>query len=239
MSGKMSEKKTFQRSPVRVFERAIDGGLGAGNLGVVLSRPGVGKTGFLISLAVDKLLQGKKVLYISTKESVEHINKFFDQVFHAMARALNLAGVLQLQLEMERGRHILVYNRDMFSLEKLEQSVAFLAESTGFAPDMVVMDGTPRFESTEQWEIEGLQKLAKRWQAEIWTSANTHREGQKMDDRGVPEAVTRYADHLGVIVNLCPEGNLIKVRIPKDHAGKEVTDLQMELDPATSLLRWR
>lgn len=235
----MPENKTIQRSPVRIFERAIDGGLGAGQLGVVLSRPGVGKTGFLLGLAVDKLLQGRKVLYISTKESVEHINQFFDQVFHAMAKVLNMEGVPQKQLEMERGRHILVYNRDRFSLEKLEQSVAFLAETTGFAPDMVVMDGTPRFESTELWEIEGLQKLAGQWQAEIWTSANIHREGQEVDDRGVPMVVARYDDNLGVIVNLCPEGTLIKVRIAKNHTSKEVPDLQMELDPATSLLRWR
>ena len=84
----MTEKTMIQRSPIRIFDKAIGDGLGAGNLGVVLSRAGVGKTGFLIGLAVDQLLQGKKVLYISTKESVEHIHNFFDQIFHAMAKAL-------------------------------------------------------------------------------------------------------------------------------------------------------
>ena len=72
----MPLNKMIQRSPVRIFEKVIGGGLGAGNMGVVLSRRGVGKTGFLIGLAVDNLLQGKKVLYISTKESVDHISTF-------------------------------------------------------------------------------------------------------------------------------------------------------------------
>ena len=48
----------------------------------------------------------------STKESVEHINNFFDHVFHAMADALDMQERPQRQLLMERGRHILVYNRD-------------------------------------------------------------------------------------------------------------------------------
>ncbi len=139
----MPEKSLIERSPVRIFDRAIGGGLGAGNIGVVLARNGVGKTGFLIGLAIDALLRERKVLYISTKESVEHVTAFFEQIFHAMADELGMNEVPQRQLLMERGRHILCYNRDFFSLEKLEQSVAFLKDTTGFSPDMVIMDGTP------------------------------------------------------------------------------------------------
>ena len=235
----MVEKSMMERSPVRIFERAIGGGLGEGELGVVLSRHGVGKTGFLIGLAVDKLLQGKKVLYISTKESVEHINNFFDQIFHAMAASLDLDEVPQKQLRMERNRYIHVYNRKTFSLEKLEQSVAFLKDAAGFEPDMVIMDGSPRFEVTEQWEIEGLLKMAAEWKAELWTSSNTHREGQEMDERGVPVGVAKFDDDLSVIVNLVPESDHVKVKIVKEHGSTEPAQVQIELDPNTLLLRWR
>ncbi len=235
----MPERSMIQKSPVRIFERAIGGGLGPGNLGVVLSRPGVGKTGFLIGLAVDQLLQGRKVLYISTKESVEHISSFFEQVFQAMAASLGLEQVLEKQLRMERNRHILVYNRDLFSLEKLEQSVAFLEEATGFKPDMVVMDGTPRFESTETWELEGLHRLGAEWGAEIWTSSNTHRENQKSDARGVPLKVARHDELLDVMVTLCPEGDRVRVKIVKEHGSTDLPQVHLELDPGTLLLHWR
>jgi len=235
----MPEKSLIERSPVRIFDRAIGGGLGAGNIGVVLARNGVGKTGFLIGLAIDALLRERKVLYISTKESVEHITAFFEQIFHAMADELGMNEVPQRQLLMERGRHILCYNRDFFSLEKLEQSVAFLKDTTGFSPDMVIMDGTPRFEKTEQWEIDGIRKLAAGWQAEIWTSANLHREGQQLDARGVPTEVTRFDGDVAVIVQLCPESDHIKVKITKDHQNETAAHVQMELDPRTLLLRWR
>ena len=235
----MVEKSMMERSPVRIFERAIGGGLGAGKLGVVLSRHGVGKTGFLIGLAVDHLLQGKKVLYISTQESVEHINNFFDQIFHAMAASLDLDQIPQKQLRMERNRYIHVYNRKTFSLEKLEQSVAFLKEAAGFEPDMVILDGTPRFENTEEWEIQGAKKLAAEWGAELWTSSNTHREGQEMDERGVPAEVAAFDEHLSVIVNLVTESNHVQVRIVKEHRSNEPAQDQIELDPKTLLLRWR
>ena len=235
----MTLNKMIQRSPVRVFEKVIGGGLGAGNLGVVLSRPGVGKTGFLIGLAVDQLLQGKKVLYISTKESVDHINTFFEEVFHSMSTALELDNLLQRQLEMERNRQILVYNRKSFSLEKLAESAGFLKEVTGFEPDMVILDGTPRFESTEVWEIEGVKKLGVDWGAEIWTSSNTHREGQEMDDRGVPSTVVKFEDHLNVIVALCPESEHIKINTIKEHGSEDIAQVSLELDPRTMLIRWR
>jgi len=235
----MPEKTLIERSPVRIFDRAIGGGLGAGNIGVVMSRTGVGKTGFLIGLAIDKLMQGKKVLYISTKESVEHINDFFDQIFHAMAAALDMKEVPQRQLLMERNRHILVYNRKLFSLEKLEQSVAFLGETTGFTPDMVIMDGTPRFESTEAWEIDGIRKLAAGWGAEIWTSALLHREAQHLDERGVPHEVAAHGKDLAVLISLCPEGERVAVRILAEHGNATPASVAMELDPGTLLLRWR
>ena len=234
----MPEKSLIERSPVRIFERAIGGGLGAGNIGVVLSRNGVGKTGFLIGLAIDQLLRGRKVLYISTKESVEHINIFFDHVFHSMADALDMQERPQRQLLMERGRHILVYNRDLFSVEKLEQSVAFLEDAAGFTPDMVIMDGTPRFEKTEQWEIDAIRKLIGAWEAELWTTAVLHREEQQVDDRGVPAEVARFEGDLEVIIQLRPESDHIRVRIAKEH-GNEVADVPMRLDPKTLMLRWR
>ncbi len=227
------------RSPVRIFERAIGGGLGAGNLGVILSRPGVGKTAFLIGLAVDQLLQGRKVLYISTKESVEHISDFFEQIFQATATALDLDDVPRRQLRMERNRHIHVYNRETFSVDKLEKAVGFLHEAMDFTPDMVIMDGTPRFENTEEWELDNIHELAVKWGAEVWTSSNTHREGMEADERGVPTEVARFDTKLGVIVDLVPDHDIIQVKLIKEHNSTEIAQVQLEIDPHTMLLRWR
>ncbi len=101
------------------------------------------------------------------------------------------------------------------------------------------MDGTPRFDRTEQWEIDALRKLAAGWKAEVWTSATLHREGQELDARRVPVEVARFDADLGVIIHLCPEGDSVKVRITKEHQASTTAQVSMELDPRTLLLRWR
>jgi KaiC/GvpD/RAD55 family RecA-like ATPase len=235
----MTPKDVLDRSPVRVFERAISGGLGRGNVGIVLSRHGVGKTSFLISLALDRLIGSRNVLHISTKETVESLRGFYDEIYHALIEQLALEPDPARQLEAERHRHLLVYNRDCFTLEKLENSVAFLKDAAGFAPDLVIMDGTPRFEHTEEWEMQGVQRLARDWDAEIWTSAHTHREGQETDARGVPLEVARYDAYLQVMVALEPLADHVRVRIVKDHGEPTVANVHLELDPNSRLLQWR
>ena len=229
----------FEKSPVRLLERALGGGLGRGGFGVVLARNGVGKTGFLIGLAVDRLLQGQQVLHISTKEKVEHVRDYYDQIVEAYAEQLGLDRMLERRLEAERCRHILVFNRETLTLDKLRQSIGFLRDDADFRPDMVIMDGTPRFEYSEDWEIQGIGQLAGEMNAEIWTGANLHREGQELDERGVPREVAWHEENLAVIVALHSESDHVRVQILKEHDSEQPASIHLELDPRTRMLRWR
>ncbi len=235
----MPTNDTQIRSPLRIFEKATDGGLGNGNLGVVLSRHGVGKTAFLVGMAVDALLRGRKVLHISTEEAVEHLRAFYFEVFQLICENQRLDNRLERRLDLERNRHILVYNRKTLSLDKLRQSADFLRDAVHFSPDVVIMDGTPRFDHSETWEIEGLCELAREWDAEIWTSSRLYREGQTCDERGVPSEVAQFDDQISVIIQLEPQDDHVRVRLLKDHDRTEIPELNMELDPKTLLLRWR
>ena len=46
----------------------------SGNFGAVTSRAGVGKTAFLVQIAISSLLKDKNVLHISIKDPVEKVN---------------------------------------------------------------------------------------------------------------------------------------------------------------------
>ena len=59
LGGCMYRKELNERSPLRLLENSIHGGLGRGNLGVVVARHGVGKTAFLVGVALDDLLRSK------------------------------------------------------------------------------------------------------------------------------------------------------------------------------------
>lgn len=238
----MYSKEVTARSPLRIFERSIRGGLGPGNLGVVFSRPGVGKTAFLIGVALDDLLQGRKVLHISIGDAVDHVRGFYDEIFNALAASTELADRAAAHLAVERNRYIHTFRSSSFSLDKIRDAIAFLEQHQEFVPKLVVIDGYPSFEEMDgaalARELEALRGLARSLSAELWLSAISHREDQELDARGVPVSIARVDTALAVLVSLEPEADHIRLRLVKDHENPDVAHLHLELDPTTLLLRW-
>ena len=77
-------------SPLRVFDKAINGGLGKGNLGVIVSRHGVGKTACLVHLATDKLMRNENVIHVSFAGNVEHVMNWYKEVFREISEVQSL-----------------------------------------------------------------------------------------------------------------------------------------------------
>ena len=119
----MLRDELIKRSPIRIFEKTIHGGIGKGNLGVFTGRKGVGKTACLVHLAVDKLLMKKKVLHISFSEDPHHIEKWYDQTFQEIAQAYKLENVLNNHDQIISNRLIMNYTPDYTNLEKNIKSI--------------------------------------------------------------------------------------------------------------------
>ena len=81
----MEVEELIKNSPIRVFEESINGGLGRGNLGVIASRHGVGKTACMVHLAIDKLLRNENVIHVSFGANVEHIMSWYKEVFREIS----------------------------------------------------------------------------------------------------------------------------------------------------------
>ena len=61
----MYRKFVNARSPLRLLEKGLQGGLGIGNIGVLVAGHGVGKTPFLVGVALDELLRQGTVLHVA------------------------------------------------------------------------------------------------------------------------------------------------------------------------------
>ena len=75
----MLKKDLILRSPAQKalgLENITDGRFGA-----VLSRAGVGKTSFLVQIALTQLLSDEKILHISLDDSMEKINLRYDEAY--------------------------------------------------------------------------------------------------------------------------------------------------------------
>ena len=232
-------KQLNKRSPLRVFERSLHGGLGKGNIGVVTSRKGVGKTAFLTDIALDDLMRDRAVLHVTLQHSVERVIAFYDEIFSELARSQKLEDEAETRLAVERHRHVLSYRSlKEFTLDRLRESLGFLGQHAAFKPEAIVLDGYPDFAALAEPEMAALKQLAQDFELELWITALHHREGQQHDDRGVPAEVARFDAYFSVIVHLEPQGDHVVLRLVKDHENADLAQLHLELDPRTLLLRW-
>ena len=230
----MLRKEITERSPLRVLEQSIHGGLGRGSLGVVVARTGVGKTAFLVGVALDGLMRGRQVLHVSLEHSVEKALAFYEEIFADLAHEQALEDVWKVRLEMERNRRIHAYLDGSFSVEKLRQALDFKREYSDFEPSMILIDGLD-FSAVRPDRLEALRALAREADAEIWLSAVTHRDASA-DERGVPQPIAGLAGSLEVILGMAHDGTNVHVKVLKDHDSPEVSDLAVALDPTTMLL---
>ncbi len=233
----MYRKEVNERSPLRVFERSIHGGLGRGNLGVVMSRAGIGKSAFLIDIGLDDLMRDRRVLHVAVNDSVERVRAFYDEMFVELAKSTHLEHPDEVRYMVERNRHIHSYKDVQFSVDRLVTVVRFLKEHADFPLDAVIVDNFP-FASTTTEEVGVVKNLAKEMNCEIWMSALSHRDSEK-NDMGFPDPLTKHDEFLSVKIYLKTEGDGIRLKLLKDHDNEDLSELMLDLDPTTLLLKDR
>lgn len=229
----MYRKELNERNPLRLFEHSINGGLGPGNIGVVVARRGIGKTAFLVGIALDEAMRGRKTLHVSLDKTVDHIREFYDEIFMDLAHSAHLEDIPVERLEMERNRIIHTYAGKSFTIDKLRHSINFLKENAHFDPACVILQGFD-FDAATTQDIEALRQLAREFNVEMWMSAVTHR-GAPANEQGIPEPLAKLASAIAVIVQM-EDSDGVQLSLLKDHDNPNVAKLTLALDPSTMLL---
>ncbi len=242
----MYRKDVNERSPMRVFERSMHGGLGRGHVGVVIARPGVGKTALLVQIALDDLMRDRKVLHISHEHAVDHVRAFYDEIFHDIAIANRLLQPQMVRLEIEQNRLIYSHlntNGDSppsrrgggSSVSRIEDTIRFARDFAHFEPDAIVIDGFD-FENATSEAVQSLRETAQRLNAEMWLSAKTEERPAAESANGpasVPSPLRKFYDQVSVIVALLPVGDEVHLQLLKDHDNQDMSELSLRLDPVT------
>jgi hypothetical protein len=218
------------RSPLRLLEKGLHGGLGPGNLGIVIGGPGVGKASFLIGVALDELLRSGRVLHISMAHTVSHIRDHYDTVFEELVASAHLEDEAQVHVDIDRNRSIRVYPRNGLTTEKLREAVKVESDVSG-QPSMVLIEGLD-FETTSRQDFVDLKELAGELAAEVWLSISSSDEHVAQ----LPSPVERVEDLVSVVLALEPGDDAVLLRALKDHDNPDLTDLHVALDPKTLLL---
>jgi hypothetical protein len=218
------------RSPVRLLEKGLHGGLGTGNLGLVLAGHGVGKTSFLVGIALDDLLRGDHVLHVVLDQTVAHTRAHYDTVFDDLVSHAHLDDEAVVHAGVDRRRSIRAYAPADFTPSKLREAVK-IEEEAGGRPGLLILEGLDPGIVTRE-ELLDIQSLARELEAEVWLSASCRDE--RVD--ALPGNLAACRDVFGVIVALEPGADAIVARALKDHDSSDVGALHVALDPKSLLL---
>ncbi len=226
----MDAKFLNARSPMRLFEKGLHGGLGAGHLGLVLAGPGVGKTSFLVGVALDDLLRGKAVLHVALDQTVGHVRAYYDTVFDDFCSTTRLDDAAVVHARLDRLRSIRAYPPKGFDAARLREALKHEAEG-GSQPSLVILEGY-EVSTARPAELQELRDLAHEQQLEIWLSVVCSEE----QIPELPVEVGHDAGSFDVILVLEPGPEAVALRVLKDHDNSDVGHLHVALDPRTLLL---
>ena len=137
----MYRKEVNERSPMRVFEKSMHGGLGRGNVGLVAARPGVGKTPVLVQIALDDLLRDRKVLHISHEHAVDHVRAYYDESSTTSPRARPWTTATGSARPSRAAASIKTYKDGAAFSLRLEEAVALFTEHMKLVPAAILIDG--------------------------------------------------------------------------------------------------
>jgi hypothetical protein len=224
----MYKKFLNARSPLRLLEKGLHGGLGRGNVGVVVAPHGAGKTSFVVGVALDDLMRGETVLHVALDQTVAHVRAYYDTVFDDLASTTHLEDAARVHADLDRGRRIRAYAPADFSVAKLSEAVKLESE-LGARPTLIVVEGLDLADGSADTLAE-LKALAGELDLEVWLSAACDGDAQ------VPASVTAAGDDVSVILALEPNADQVRLRALKDHGNPDVSDLHVALDPKSLLL---
>ncbi|MDR1389470.1 MAG: hypothetical protein LBJ31_05780 [Treponema sp.] len=223
----------IQRSPVRIFEKSIHGGLKAGEIGIIVSSSGIGKTSVLVQLAMDKLLQGKKVIHVSFTQHADYVLAWYEDIFEEFTRTKNLDKIAEVKNDLVKNRVLLNFSQDGVTGPQILKSLKALVKDGGFAADAIIVDGFD-FNRTSRGRMEAVKAGAAELGVSFWYSCTV--KGGESHDKGIPRVLAGFVDLLDVVIVLEPKEDHIELTASKDRDSTNLEHLALRLDPKTLLI---
>ena len=224
----------IQRSPIRILEQSIHGGLKAGEIGIIASLSGVGKTSVLVQLALDKLLQGKKVIHVSFTQHAHYVLSWYEDIFSEFISRKNLENTAEIKNDLVKNRVLMNFNQDGISKEQIIKSLRAMIVEGGFGADAIIIDGFD-FSRTSHESLALVKEFAVELGLSVWYSCTV--KDKQYDKRNIPLSLKDFTDLIDVIIMLEPKHNHIDLSVSKDRDSFDTKALAMRLDPKTLLIR--
>ena len=232
----MVKQELISRSPLRILENSIHGGLGKGRIGVLAARKGVGKTACLVHIATDKLFQDKPIIHVSYASRVDHIITWYEDIFKELARQKDLELPDDFHDDVVRRRVIMNFKQDGIPTEQVLRSVEAMIIGGNFSADTVIVDGYDFGRPGGPDDLKKFRDFALRLGLEVWFSASLKAEDPLFDEKGSPRELEAFMPVVDVLITLKAEADHVRLNLVKDHDYPVAKGLHLHLDPKTLLI---
>ncbi len=224
-------------SPLRAFDESLDGGLGKGNLGVLVSRHGIGKTACLVHLATDKLFRNEHIIHVSFSGNVEHVINWYKEVFRQISENRSLADAASIYNEILANRVVMNFSQENVPIEKVLSSLETLIRQGSFNADAIMFDGYKLTVATEE-DVRKIKQFAMDMRLEVWFSVSPVRSDVQFDENGVPSTIFKYEQLIDVLIGLKYNEDMDKVimTLVKHKESFDPKPMHVNLNPKTMLI---
>ncbi len=231
----MLKKKLILSDPLKFLVQETNNEIINGCFGAVASRAGVGKTSFLVQIAISSLIKEKKVLHISIQNPVDKINLWYQEIFSHLTRQFETKQSKQLWEHLVSHRFIMTFETESFDFSKLKTRIEELKTQNIFVPHLVIIDGLS-FDESILTELDDFKKFAKSHDLTTWFSVRMHRHQMSDNNEMMEQIYGQLSDLFNIIIQLVPEKEQIQIKW-----FTRVKDINnhrnLFLDPATMLIK--
>jgi len=231
----------------------LNGGLGTGEIGVIIANTGVGKSHFLVNLGAEALRRGKNVLHYTFELSETAVGIRYDS---------NLCGISSSEVcdrkdeilgyysGVKLGRLIIKeYPTGSASVMTLRNHIEKLLLK-GFTPDVIMIDYADIMRSSRKFDslrhelkliYEELRNLAMEMKIPVWTASQANRDSANSEVVGLENMSEAYGKAMvaDVVLSLSRKAaeksvGVGRVFVAKNRAGRDGILYPMRIDTSMS-----
>ncbi|MBP3709854.1 MAG: hypothetical protein J6I73_05595 [Treponema sp.] len=224
----MDRNDFINHSPVRCFEKITNGGLKAGEMGLVTAKKGLGKTSVLVQFGLDALLHEQQLVHVSFDQHSSNVISWYDSIFAEISKQKNIADGSNLKDTVVRNRVILNFNQETFSLPKVINTLKAL-KAGGINTSALVIDGM-NLDKVSKDDIDTVSKFVKEENIIAWFSDT--KESDKLND----SCRLELQPYFEAVCHLTPSTGGISLAVLKLRDNTNITEM-VSLDTKTLLMR--
>jgi predicted ATP-dependent serine protease len=222
----MNNHELFDKSPIRLIDKLGGSGLAGGDMVLVASKKGLGKTSVLVQFGVDYLLQGRQVVHVSFDQKSDNVITWYENVFTEIARRQPSSSHAPLS-ELVKKRVILNINQDAHALPRIIATTKALCEG-GIKADCLLIDDV-KFGKINAADFLLLRSYAQ--EAGIFVAASVTSEGASLAEIVPPELDA----HFDAVFRLMSHPDMIELKCML-YKGAPPPPAKLRLDSKTLLI---